>query len=615
MTEPAAPPQPYRVLARKYRPARFADLIGQEAMVRTLGNAIRTGRIAHAYMLTGVRGVGKTTTARIIARALDCIGVDGQGGPTIDPCGVCTHCRAIADDRHVDVLELDAASRTGVGDMRELIEGVRYLPVQARYKIYIIDEVHMLSMPAFNALLKTLEEPPAHVKFVFATTEIRKVPITILSRCQRFDLRRIEADRLLEHFRRITVEEGVAAEDEALRLIARAADGSVRDGLSLLDQAIALGEGPVEAARVRDMLGLADRGQIFALFAAVMKGQVTEALDLFDQAYRGGTDPVALLQDLLAVVHMVTRLKTAPESVAAASLPEIERVEGGALAADLAVPVLTRAWQILLKGLGETQTAPVPRQAAEMVLIRLAHVANLPDPAQLVRLLEDTRAGGGAAPTPAPAAPNGGFRAEAGGRGRPVSAPASVPAAAPAAAAPQPGLPAPASFREAIALFAEQREAILHAQLLQDVHLVRFEEGRIELRLRERASRDIANRMGTLLSQWTGRRWLISVSDAPGEPTLREQAEATDAALRTQLAQHPLVRAALDAFPGAVIETVRSLGPPEPAAAPRVGPARYDHPASGYAAPDDLPDDLLDDQLEDQVGDADAEPYEGDDES
>jgi DNA polymerase-3 subunit gamma/tau len=563
MTEPAAPLQPYRVLARKYRPARFADLIGQEAMVRTLGNAIRTGRIAHAYMLTGVRGVGKTTTARIIARALDCIGPDGRGGPTIDPCGVCEHCRAIAEDRHVDVLEMDAASRTGVGDMRELIEGVRYLPVQARYKIYIIDEVHMLSTAAFNALLKTLEEPPAHVKFVFATTEIRKVPITILSRCQRFDLRRIEADRLLEHFRRIAEQEGVAAEDEALRLIARAADGSVRDGLSLLDQAIALGEGPVAAGRVRDMLGLADRGQIFALFAAVMKGAVTDALDRFDQAYRAGADPIQLLQDLLGVVHMVTRLKTAPESVEATSLPEIERVDGGALAAELSVPVLTRAWQILLKGLGETQTAPVPRQAAEMVLIRLAHVANLPDPAQLVRLLEDAR-GGGQAMSPAPPPPpgGGGFRAEMAG-GRPVPEPAARPVAIPA-----PGLPSPASFQEAVALFAANREAILHAQILQDVHLVRFEEGRIELRLRERASRDIANRMGTLLSQWTGRRWLIIVSDGAGEPTLREQAEAAETVLRDELAQHPLVRAALEAFPGSVIEEVRNLDRDAPAPAP-----------------------------------------------
>jgi DNA polymerase-3 subunit gamma/tau len=606
MTDPTALNQPYRVLARKYRPARFADLIGQEALVRTLGNALRTGRIAHAFMLTGVRGVGKTTTARIVARALNCIGPDGTGGPTIDPCGVCANCRAIAEDRHVDVLEMDAASRTGVGDMRELIDGVRYLPVQARYKIYIIDEVHMLSMAAFNALLKTLEEPPAHVKFVFATTEIRKVPITILSRCQRFDLRRIEADRLFEHFRRIAGDEGVTAEDEALRLIARAADGSVRDGLSLLDQAIALGDGPVEAAPVRDMLGLADRGQVFALFGAVMKGAVGDALDRFDAAYRAGADPVALLQDLLGVVHMVTRLKTAPESVEATSLPEIERVEGGGLAADLSVPTLTRAWQILLKGLGETQAAPVPRQAAEMVLIRLAHVANLPDPAQLVRLLErdrDRAAGEGA-----PADPGGGIRAEAGG-GR--ISPMPQPQPQPLAVAAPSDLPQPASFAAAVALFAERREVVLHAQILQDVHLVRFEPGRIELRLRPEAkNRDTPNRMGTLLSEWTGRRWIISISDGPAEPTLREQAEAADRAMRHELAQHPLVRAVLDAFPGAEIEVVRNLGgaspalPPMPAPPmPRFGRAPDPEPVidpAGDFVPADYPDD-------------DVDPYDGED--
>ncbi|MGE0718776.1 MAG: DNA polymerase III subunit gamma/tau [Alphaproteobacteria bacterium] len=593
MTEPtAASPaeateakQPYRVLARKYRPARFADLIGQEAMVRTLANAIRTGRIAHAYMLTGVRGVGKTTTARIIARALDCIGADGTGGPTIDPCGVCANCRAIAEDRHVDVLEMDAASRTGVGDIRELIDGVRYLPVQARYKIYIIDEVHMLSTAAFNALLKTLEEPPEHVKFIFATTEIRKVPITILSRCQRFDLRRIEADRLVRHFHTIAEAEGVATEDEALRLVARAADGSVRDGLSLLDQAIALGEGRVEAARVRDMLGLADRGQMFALFAAAMKGEIADALDRFERAWRAGADPVAVLQDLLGVVHVATRLKVAPESVDSQSLPEIERTEGGALAASLSVPALTRAWQILLKGLGETQAAPAPRQAAEMVLIRLAYAADLPDPAQLVRAIEEGRpaaaaamgqplAGGGPAPR---------MEAVAGARPMPLAAPA----AAPVMAAPVPALPQPRSFEEAVALFRDRREAILHAHIQRDVHLVHFEEGRIELRLGPSAARELPNRMAALLGEWTGRRWLISLSDSPGAPTLREQEAEKESALRRELAQHPLVRAALDAFPGAAIEAVRMLDGAPPAAA--AGTDQDDD-----IQPDELPPDPVD---------------------
>ncbi|MGE0722756.1 MAG: DNA polymerase III subunit gamma/tau [Alphaproteobacteria bacterium] len=551
MTEPTAP-EPYRVLARKYRPARFDDLIGQEAMVRTLANAIRTGRIHHAYMLTGVRGVGKTTTARIIARALNCIGPDGTGGPTIEPCGVCANCTAIAEDRHVDVLEMDAASRTGVGDIRELIDGVRYLPVQARNKIYIIDEVHMLSTAAFNALLKTLEEPPEHVRFIFATTEIRRVPITILSRCQRFDLRRIEADRLVGHFRMIAGKEQVEVEDEALRLIARAADGSVRDGLSLLDQAIALGEGRVEAARVRDMLGLADRGQVFDLFEAVMAGKVADALGLFDAAYRAGADPVAILQDMLAVTHAVTRLKSAPDSADAASLPELERTRGGALAAVLSVPALARAWQILLKGLGETQTAPQPRQAAEMVLIRLSHVADLPDPAALVRAIEEGRTtlatGAPAAAAPAADAPRA-MLAAGGMRATPAARPA------PEASA----LPQPASFEEAVQLFAERREAILHSSLYADVHPVHFEPGRIEIRLEPAAPRDLVSRFGTMLSEWTGRRWMISVSDALGGPTLRERAQEAEAALRHEVAQHPLVKAALLAFPGAVIEAVRTL--------------------------------------------------------
>ena len=563
MTEPTAP-EPYRVLARKYRPARFADLIGQEGMVRTLGNAIRTGRIHHAYMLTGVRGVGKTTTARIIARALNCIGVDGQGGPTIEPCGVCANCRAITEDRHVDVLEMDAASRTGVGDIRELIDGVRYLPVQARNKIYIIDEVHMLSTAAFNALLKTLEEPPEHVRFVFATTEIRKVPITILSRCQRFDLRRIEAEGLVAHFRGIAGQEQVAIEDEALRLIARAADGSVRDGLSLLDQAIALGEGKVEAARVRDMLGLADRGQVFDLFEAVMKGTVAAALDLFDGAYRAGADPVAVLQDLLAVTHAVTRIRSAPDSNDVTSLPELERTRGAALAAALSVPALARAWQILLKGLGETQTAPQPRQAAEMVLIRLAHVADLPDPAALVRAIDDGRTTIAAgAPSAAPTGgdgPRAVLRAEAGGAARAMPAPRVAPEAV--------ALPSPQTFAEAVALFDAHREAILHSSLVGDVHPVHFEPGRIEIRLEPNAPRDLVSRFGTLLSEWTGRRWMISVSDALGEPTLRERAQEAEAALHHEVAQHPLVQAALRAFPGATIEAVRTLDTEPPPAAP-----------------------------------------------
>ena len=377
MTEaPAA--APYRVLARKYRPTDFAGLIGQEALVRTLTNAIQTGRLAHAFVLTGVRGVGKTTTARIIARALNCIGPDGTGGPTTEPCGVCDHCRAIAEDRHVDVMEMDAASRTGVNDIREIIDGVRYRPTSARFKVYIIDEVHMLSTAAFNALLKTLEEPPEHVKFIFATTEIRKIPVTVLSRCQRFDLRRVEMEVLEKHFSAIADKENAQIEASAMALICRAADGSVRDGLSLLDQAIAHGAGTVSEEQVRDMLGLADRARVFDLFDAVMKGDISSALKMMTDQYAVGADPVVIIQDMLELTHWLTRLKLAPESAASAAVSETERVKGGEMAKTLSMATLTRVWQMLLKGLGEVRTAPSPLQAAEMVLVRLAYAADLP---------------------------------------------------------------------------------------------------------------------------------------------------------------------------------------------------------------------------------------------
>ncbi|RMD63564.1 MAG: DNA polymerase III subunit gamma/tau, partial [Alphaproteobacteria bacterium] len=380
MTDSPARPMPYQVLARKYRPATFSDLIGQPALVRTLTNAIQSERVAHAYILTGVRGVGKTTTARIIARALNCIGPDGSGGPTPTPCGQCANCVAIAEDRHVDVIEMDAASQTGVDDVRELIESVSYRPVQARKKVYIIDEVHMLSKAAFNALLKTLEEPPQHVVFIFATTEIRRVPVTVLSRCQRFDLRRVEQDVLVRHYAQIAAAEGIEAPPEALAMIARAADGSVRDGLSLLDQAIALGGGRIDPAQVRDMLGLADRGRIFDLFEALIRGQAAPALAVFADLGDAGADPAVVVQDLLDLTHFLTRAKLVPAVLDAPDVPEAERTRGGALVAGLSVPALTRVWQILLKGLGEVQNAPDRRAAAEMVLIRLAYASTLPTP-------------------------------------------------------------------------------------------------------------------------------------------------------------------------------------------------------------------------------------------
>jgi DNA polymerase-3 subunit gamma/tau len=549
---PAAPEPvhatPYRVLARKYRPARFDDLIGQEAMVRILRNAFATGRVAHAFMLTGVRGVGKTTTARIIARALNCTGPDGQGGPTADPCGVCPNCVAILADRHPDVTEMDAASRTGVDDVRELIEATRFRPLQARAKVFVVDEVHMLSRNAFNALLKTLEEPPPHVKFVFATTEIRKVPVTVLSRCQRFDLRRVAISELSAHFARIAAAEQVTIAPAALDLIARAADGSVRDGLSLLDQAIAQSGGePVGADEVSDMLGLSDRGDVFDLLDAAMEGRPAAALAITDRAHERGADLGVLLQDLLELVHTVTRLKSIPALADSPDLPEAERTRGAAFAARLSVPVLGRAWQMLLKGVMEVETAPDRRAAAEMVLIRLCHVADLPTPGDLVRRLNAAPANGPAAPAPAAGPSGGGSRAVA--NGPPVTM------AEPASAGPR-----LSSFRDVAALVAERREAMLHGHLVHSVHLVRFAPPVIELRPQPEAPRDLAPRLAKLLLAVTGARWTIAVSAAPGEPTLAEQGNAADAARRATAADHPLVRAILAAFPGARIEAVADAG-------------------------------------------------------
>jgi DNA polymerase III subunit gamma/tau len=563
MTELPAP-VPYRVLARKYRPADFAGLIGQDALVRTLTNAIQSGRLAHAFVLTGVRGVGKTTTARIIARALNCVGPDGTGGPTSQPCGVCQHCQAIAEDRHVDVLEMDAASRTGVNDIRELIDGVRYRPTSARFKIYIIDEVHMLSTAAFNALLKTLEEPPEHVKFIFATTEIRKIPVTVLSRCQRFDLRRVDIEELERHFIAIAAKEGAAIEPAAMAMICRAADGSVRDGLSLLDQAIAHGAGTVGAEQVRDMLGLADRARVFDLFDAVMQGDIKAALDQMAEQYAVGADPAVVLQDMLELTHWLTRLKLAPESVAGAAVSETERVRGGDMATRLSMAALTRSWQMLLKGLGEVRSAPSPLQAAEMVLVRLAFAAELPSPAEALQALRGPTppSGGGAGGRPAGGAPApaGGYaqalaQSTAGGHGG-STALKIQPQQAQAG-----GLPA--SFEALVALFAEKREPVLAAALSGAVHLVHYEVGRIEFRPGPAAPADLATRLARLLGEWTGRPWLVSLSRDVGAPTLREQALERELRRKQDAASHPLVQAVLATFPGATIEAVRDLAEAE----------------------------------------------------
>jgi DNA polymerase-3 subunit gamma/tau len=553
---------PYRVLARKYRPTDFSAMIGQEAMVRTLSNAIASGRLAHAFVLTGVRGVGKTTTARIIARALNCVGPDGAGGPTISPCGQCEPCRAIAEDRHVDVMEMDAASRTGVDGIREIIDGVRYRPVSARYKVYIIDEVHMLSTAAFNALLKTLEEPPEHVKFIFATTELRKIPVTVLSRCQRFDLRRIEADTLAAYFQGIVKAENASVEDGAMKLIARAADGSARDGLSLLDQAISHGQGTVTESQVRDMLGLADRARVFDLFEAVMKGDVASALGLLTEQYQLGADPAVVLGDMLELTHWLTRLKLTPEAAQSFSVPEAERVRGAQWAEKLSMAHLARSWQMLLKGLGEVKTAPNPVQAAEMVLVRLAYVTDQPTPAETLEKLKSN--------PPSPPPGGGGMGGSGmGGRASSISSAMGADdggrAEGAAALAVEPAMatlpPMPQSFSEVVALAVERREGILSTQLRHLVRLVRFAPGRIEFRLTdERQGQDLPQRLSRSLQEWTGRQWAVAINSLdPADPTLIEQEEQTERGRREDAANHPLVQAVLTAFPGAAISAVRDI--------------------------------------------------------
>jgi DNA polymerase-3 subunit gamma/tau len=516
-----APGQPYRVLARKYRPQSFEALIGQDAMVRTLGNAIRRDRLAHAFLLTGVRGVGKTSTARLIAKALNCIGPDGQGGPTISPCGVCEPCRAIAEGRHIDVVEMDAASHTGVDDVREIIEAVRYAAVSARYKVYIVDEVHMLSKNAFNALLKTLEEPPAHVKFLFATTEVNKVPVTVLSRCQRFDLRRIPAETLAAHFADVAQKEGVEVEEGALALIARAAEGSARDGLSILDQAIAHGAGGVTADQVRAMLGLSDRGAIRRLLGLLLKGEAQAALAALKDQYDLGVEPSAVLRGLLESVHGITRAKVGGVHDPAQSAEEREAY--AEWSSRLSYAAVHRLWQLLLKGLQEVHGAPAPLEAAEMALLRVIHAAELPDPAALL----DRLASGGAAGA------------------------AAVPAAAP-----PPVRTAPASFRALIAwLRDEGRQALLAHQLEDEFRLVRYEPPLLLLQpAKARGSNQVGDALVKLrqaLGLLSGERWKVELSDGEAEPSVAEQEAAAEAAARQAVLDAPAVRAALEAFPGA----------------------------------------------------------------
>jgi DNA polymerase-3 subunit gamma/tau len=516
----------YRVLARKYRPQSFAELIGQDAMVKTLANAIERGRIAHAFLLTGVRGVGKTSTARLIAKSLNCIGPDGQGGPTITPCNMCEPCRAISEGRHIDVIEMDAASHTGIDDIREIIDAVRYASVSARYKIYIIDEVHMLSKAAFNALLKTLEEPPEHVKFLFATTEVNKVPVTVLSRCQRFDLRRIPAEKLAAHFTEVSKAEEVEVEPEALGMIARAAEGSARDGLSILDQAIAHGAGAVTAEQVRDMLGLADRGRIRRLLQLVLAGDATTALAELDEAHELGIDPVQLLQGLMESLHSATRAKAGASGSALLSAEERESAE--TMARQLGWGTIHRLWQMLLKALQDVAVAPDPREAAEMALLRLIHAADMPDPATLIARLS----GDGA-----------------------VSAPAA-PTTKPSGATAQ----LPADFPALVHFLETKGKHQLAVQLHDQVGLVRYAPPEMVLKPMRPLGGDWPREFAATLKALTGTSWQVTLSDEAGEPSLLDQEKMAEERVRADVLADPNVRAVMDVFPDAELESFSTKG-------------------------------------------------------
>jgi len=589
---PAPTQSGYVVLARKYRPQTFDDLIGQDAMVTTLSNAFATERIAQAYMLTGVRGVGKTTTARILARALNYTDANGKDRPSIhlEPPG--RHCREIIESRHPDVVEMDAASNTGVDNMREIIESARYKPMIAKYKVFIIDEVHMLSKGAFNALLKTLEEPPPHVKFIFATTEIRKVPVTVLSRCQRFDLRRIDVPLLSAHFKRIVANEGAKAEDGALALIARAAEGSVRDGLSVLDQAIAMGSGTVTEAGVRSMLGLADRGRLFDLLDMLFSGDAASVLGAFGSLHRDGADPIQTLADLGEAVHVSTRVRVAGEDAAGEGLSAEEKRRAIALAGKVSTAVLSRAWAMLLKGLDEAGRAPSAVSAAEMVLIRIAHAADLPSPEDIIRTL-----GGGAPARRAPLQDNG-DKASGGGTRGPLNTVVSQPTGASrdVGTAYDPPPPTslddygssfepdefdpevidednsesvaaaalvfddPKTFAEVVAVAAKRRDARLTVHLEEHVSLVKFDAvGTIDLALLPGAPPEIANELREKLNKWTGRRWIVAVSRQRGSPTLGEAKREQETAELDALKKHSVLAELLEQFPDAKITAVRPV--------------------------------------------------------
>ncbi|WP_342078405.1 DNA polymerase III subunit gamma/tau [Yoonia sp. SS1-5] len=549
----------YQVLARKYRPETFADLVGQDAMVRTLRNAFAADRIAQAFIMTGIRGTGKTTTARIIAKGMNCIGPDGTSGPTTDPCGQCEHCTAIMDGSHVDVMEMDAASRTGVGDIREIIDSVHYRAASARYKIYIIDEVHMLSKNAFNALLKTLEEPPAHVKFIFATTEIRQVPVTVLSRCQRFDLRRIEPEAQIALLRKIATSENAQITDEALALITRAAEGSARDAQSLLDQAISHGAGETTADQVRAMLGLADRGRVLDLFDMILRGEAAAALTELSAQYADGADPVAVLRDLAEVCHWVSVVKITPEAAEDPTISPDERSRGQAMAESLPMRVLSRMWQMLLKALEEVAMAPNAMMAAEMAVIRLTHVADLPSPDELVRKLQDASPPTGPAPTGRPAPTGGGATAMASAPAPTHASPAgpSASGAQTAVALSTDALEHYARFEDVVDLIRAHRDVKLLVEVETGLRLVSYQPGRIEVNPTADAAPDLIGRLGSRLQAWTGNRWAISVAEGDA-PTIAEVRDAAENAIRAEAEAHPLVQAVIAAFPKARITDIRT---------------------------------------------------------
>ncbi len=553
--------QTYQVLARKYRPETFADLVGQDAMVRTLKNAFAADRIAQAFIMTGIRGTGKTTTARIIAKGMNCIGPDGQGSPTTDPCGVCEHCSAIIEGRHVDVMEMDAASRTGVDDIREIIDSVHYRAASARYKIYIIDEVHMLSTNAFNALLKTLEEPPAHVKFIFATTEIRKVPVTVLSRCQRFDLRRIEPEVMIALMRKIASAEFAEITDDALALITRAAEGSARDATSLLDQAISHGAGETTADQVRAMLGLADRGRVLDLFEAIMRGDASAALAELGAQYSDGADPMAIMRDLAEITHWISVVKITPDAADDPTVSPDERARGATLSEQLAMRVLTRMWQMLLKALDEVALAPNSMMAAEMAIIRLTHVADLPSPEELVKKLKNS--------LPPPVLPSGvtsgvtaGIVTNAQSNTAVTSAPRGGPTASLGSAQPVTetvsALAHYATFDAVVDLVRSQRDVKLLVEVESCIRLVSYQPGRIEFTPTSDAPSDLSQRLGDALQRWTGARWAIILSNTGTATTIAEDRTAAEDAIKAEAQQHPLMQAAMASFPNAKIIDIRT---------------------------------------------------------